>query len=465
MPEPGIFHYHESSGKISGIDAYIWMDPEGLFSKFRFGGGTEDAGPSPQGFDWRLLNQARKWEKRKKKKAYVRAHLLNGKMHGSGNDPKNLTPFTSDANTYMSRAFEEIVKKSAALTTPGGGIIWQTRLYGNVRRPKEHEEHFKKLKRSKHSKKGGPTELGIDLYREERKMFDNIDFYAYEAQVQKNGTIKKGALIHSATIYNRFNDDREGTLGPTYYEKIFEDGYQRLMTLGDINRNNNFQGDERVQNEKQALRYVSDAITDEHERADEVYEKPNPGIDLASIKVSRHGKADIADLLTRKLKEYMKLFFEYRKRQQAYNKLRETIRKHNYKVNGFNRRREKNLGVWAKLDKTGTDLSLRLIGMKRGDIQKLYVRVMAAYQIIDTLDTHYESWLNMDDDSFDYAAVCGTGFNNVGDLRPGKLSTPIRVNELDLSDNDSSSSDEDSDSSSSSDSGRKPPPFKRQRTV
>ena len=261
MPEPGIYQYYNSDGKASGVDAYIWMDPEGIFSAYKFGGGTEDAGPAPLGFTWTLLNRATL--KGTKAGLYVRGHLLNGKLHGSGNDPANLTPLTQETNKAMSRDFEEKIKKEPALTTPGRGIFWRSRLEGQLTRSKTYREWMADLKAKAEPK--DKEALAIALGNEEAKLFGRIHLFAYEATVKDNGKAEMGKLIYSASFANTFTVDGN-VLDDTGYLSFFPTRFDRFMGLRDWN----------VNTELEAVRFLEGQIAQQDKNAAETYIKPSP---------------------------------------------------------------------------------------------------------------------------------------------------------------------------------------------
>jgi hypothetical protein len=329
MPEPGIFNYVTIDGKAAGVDAYIWMDPEGIFSTYKFGGGTEDAGPAPQGFDWRLLNQAKRLGKTR---LYARAHLLNGKLHGSGNDPQNLSPFTQDANKKMSKEFEEKVKQLPALTTPGKGIFWISRLTGTVKRsdPFNLKLALKQaaLPLTTNRLRKDSLEIQIALAEEEARMFGGIHFFAYEANVQKDGSLKKGTLLLSAYFENCFSDD-SGTLGDTSYNSLFPEGGKgaALLQLG-------------FRSEREALENLSTAISEEHENANETYKKSAPVMtkDSPAFKLET-ATNDIQAALDEQLPLYYqeyKKYLAYRKQVTDWN---QEINTHNKNVAAFSLRK------------------------------------------------------------------------------------------------------------------------------
>lgn len=342
MPEPGVYAYTTVDGKAAGVDAYIWMDPEGIFSTFKFGGGTEDAGPAPQGFDWRLLNQAARGNH---SKLYARAHLLNGKMHGSGNDPQNLSPFTQDANKQMSRDFEERVKRMPQLITPGKGIFWVSRLSGKVKRSGEFNTGLAKkrleLPLETNSFKKEKLELEIALAEEEAKMFGGIHFFAYEADVQKDGTVKRGTLLLSAYFENCFSG-QSGELGDTHYSRLFENPYHKMITLGGIEQSQAKQGRTvKLNTEREALTYLSDAISQEHANAAETYAKPgppmakdNPAFNLGTA----HN--DIQARLNDQLPRYYDDYLQYQAHDKQVTKWNEEIAAHNKEIAGYHRKKK-----------------------------------------------------------------------------------------------------------------------------
>lgn len=325
MPEPGIFNYISDGAKAAGVDAYIWMDPEGIFSTFKFGGGTEDAGPAPQGFDWRLLNQA---AGPGKGKPYGRAHLLNGKLHGSGNDPQNLSPFASLANLRMSGGFEGKVKQLPELTTPGKGIFWMSRLTGKVKRPDDFNSGLLAKKTMLGSVKGREKEkleLEIALAEEEAKMFDGIHLFAYEATVQTDGKLKRGKLLLSGYFENRFGEG-DSVLGATRYRSLFKDNFTRMMTLGRLKEK--FKVD--IDNERDALSFLSDAISKEHANAAESYVKQPPVMTEDSPKFElEHAFKDIQATLNEQLPLYYAAY-------QAHLNNLATITKWNELITAFN---------------------------------------------------------------------------------------------------------------------------------
>jgi hypothetical protein len=78
---------------------------EGLKNGATSGGSAPSAEPD----DWCALNQRRK-DTASKGSFYVRGHLLNGKLGGTGADFKNLTPLTRSANALHETRFESFVK-------------------------------------------------------------------------------------------------------------------------------------------------------------------------------------------------------------------------------------------------------------------------------------------------------------------------------------------------------------------
>jgi hypothetical protein len=357
MPEPGIYNYVSDDGRAAGVDAYIWMDPEGIFSTFKFGGGsTEDAGPAPQGFDWRLLNQA---SRSKQSRLYARGHLLNGKLHGSGNDPQNLTPLTQDTNLLMSREFEEKVKRLPELTTPGKGIFWISRLSGKIKRSDGFNRALaaKKVAPGTTIRDKEKHELQIALAEEEAKMFHGIHLFAYEAEVQKDGKLKRGRLLLSGYFENRFNGDGD-TLGDTYYHSPFPNPLERMLALGRLN--DKFKVN--LKTEREALRFVGEAAEEEHENAAETYAKQPPQMTDDSPPFSMDSAPnDIQAALDSQLPLYYALYKIHEANVAnviAWNKL---IEAYNGKVSALSGLSDpKWLKKYAKVETLRTDLEKRV---------------------------------------------------------------------------------------------------------
>ena len=67
---------------------------------------------------WNEVRKVRSW-RTGRVPAYVRGHLLNARIGGSGSDPRNLTPITSGANRRMYLRMERIVVRGTLGTRPG----------------------------------------------------------------------------------------------------------------------------------------------------------------------------------------------------------------------------------------------------------------------------------------------------------------------------------------------------------
>jgi len=427
MPEPGVYAYTTVDGKAAGVDAYIWMDPEGIFSTFRFGGGTEDAGPAPQGFDWRLLNQA---SRSGHNKLYARAHLLNGKMHGSGNDPQNLSPFTQDANKQMSRDFEEKVKRMPQLIAPGRGIFWVSRLTGKVKRSGEFNTRLAEkrvaLPLETNSFKKEKLELEIALAEEEAKMFGGIHFFAYEAEVQEDGTVKRGSLLLSAYFENCFSG-QSGELGTTHYSRLFESRLHKMESLAGLEASLEKQGKKvRLNTEREALTYLSDAIAEEHANAAETYVKAAPPMakDSPAFNFGTAHK-DIQALMDDQLPRYYDEYVKYMDSAKQITKWNAKIEAHNKQITSYHRR--KKIDDWRaeynKLKKDQEDLVKETA--KSGELQAFASQLKEWHAQLYMMVLHH---VQLTGGAPSYAAITKTAVAKLDNLRPVLLTlTEIRV--------------------------------------
>ncbi|HEY1167261.1 MAG TPA: DNA/RNA non-specific endonuclease, partial [Chitinophaga sp.] len=407
MPEPGVFNYITIDGRAAGVDAYIWMDPEGIFSTYKFGGGTEDAGPAPEGFDWRLLNQARRHGKTK---LYARAHLLNGKLHGSGNDPKNLSPFTQDANKKMSKEFEEKVKQLPALTTPGKGIFWVSRLTGTVKRSglfnTKLAEKQAALPLTTDRWKKDSLEMQIALAEEEARMFGGIHFFAYEADVQKDGSLKKGKLLLSAYFENCFSGE-SGTLGDTSYNSLFakrEKG-AALLQLG-------------FSSEREALKNLSAAIGEEHKNANETYIKSAPAMakDSPAFKFETAAN-DIQATLNEQLPLYYAAYQTHLKNLADVTNWNKQIATFNRKVAGLANLPAKTWQVaYDEVIDSGKELKKTVSGY--GKCLAHYLQLVEWYKSLKLMAVQHHLLTGK---VADYSAIKKTKLTTLKDLKPAKL--------------------------------------------
>lgn len=201
MPRPGITSYKPGSdGLAGGVEAYIWMDPMGVFN--RFGGSDTSDAVDPKGTQWSYFRAAYNANSGKGL-IYKKGHLLNAELHGPGADSRNLLPLTAWANHDMSQNFENEVKKSEALVNPKKGVFWETAASGKVKRPLTWTQTAAS---EKYSKK---------LYQEEAKLPAYVDCKAWEG-IRYKGGVKKGRLLFSHKVSNKHNNDADGMLGVTY---------------------------------------------------------------------------------------------------------------------------------------------------------------------------------------------------------------------------------------------------------
>jgi hypothetical protein len=221
-PPPGILQTYDKNGLAGGVDAFIWMDPKGT-ARFRYGGSPPSI--SPKGVTWRLLEAARPGDETlaDRKKMYVRAHLLNGLLHGPGNDAENLVPFVDAANSRMEKGFESVVKAHPALTRQFAeddtykiddkgvffhtwwGVWWKTRAVGTVQRPADYGPLAIAA--------FAPGDPSVLLAREEAKLPGAIEMLAYSACVTRAGrgaqwTLAVGGQIAADQVWNSLDGGR-----------------------------------------------------------------------------------------------------------------------------------------------------------------------------------------------------------------------------------------------------------------
>lgn len=201
LPEPGVLrHYGPVNGYAGGLYAYVRMDPMGIMN--RFGGSETQTNVDPLGTNWAYFADS-KLLGSGKGRLYVKGHLLNAQLHGSGVTSANLIPLTSSANTTMSSQFEEKVKESEALVDPRRGIFWQTIASPTtVNRPGDWGL-------------GDAQGYGSgELWTQESNMASVLHCRAWEAVIV-SGIPKQGRLILSVDINNVHTGDAAGTLGKT----------------------------------------------------------------------------------------------------------------------------------------------------------------------------------------------------------------------------------------------------------
>lgn len=380
MPEPGIYAYYNDAGRASGVDAYIWMDPEGIYSAYHLGGGTEDAGPSPAGFRFSLLKRAT-ITGREKASLYKRGHLLNGRIHGSGNDPQNLTPLTQQANSAMDRYFEEMVKKEPDLVTVGKGIFWKSRMEGNLTRPDYYNKHILKLQHK--SKRSEIEEAAIELSKEEARMFARIHLFAYEAIV-KDGKANPGRLLHSGSFANTFT--AEGTeLGATGYQTLLtKDRWDRMQSLANLREISGMD----LKTELDAVTYVDRAIDEQDKMAGENFRKPSPEAVPQTGFTLQKGALGIQAQLSGRLKKYRDPFKGYVAQQAKQAVLYGDLVGHSHAVRGFNMRKKFNEDRYDTLTEEAEALQKRVTSFD--GLADIYREIIAQYRILQTLALHYQ---------------------------------------------------------------------------
>ena len=198
-PEPGITAFKPAinGGVAGGVEAFIWMDPMGIYNQF--GGSDTNSTVNPLGVNWRYFQNALKVIRdsseyaQYQKTAYIRGHLLNAQLHGPGTDSRNLVPLTSTANHDMSFNFEEPVKRLPALTDPSGGVIWDVTSNGQVTRGAYQQVDAR----------GNNSE---NLWLQENRIPKELICKAYEASIV-NDVPQKGRLLLSYTVANVHGTD------------------------------------------------------------------------------------------------------------------------------------------------------------------------------------------------------------------------------------------------------------------
>lgn len=316
MPEPGIYDYQiDSHGRTTGIDAYIWLDPEGIFSAYKLGGGTQDDGPAPAGFKWRMLQSGHRGDQNSG--LFVRGHLLNGELHGSGTDPHNLTPLTHHTNTAMSKVFEEKIKQLKALTEPGKGIFWKTRLSGAHTRPRKHQERMARLRAIPEGDRTNNDRHSLALEEQEALLFKTIHLFAYEGTVGPDGKATIGKLLTSASFTNTFEEGQDQLGSTRPYDNFSIEGH---LHLGPAYK---------------ALLHADEQVDIQHREAGESYKKPSPEKSKSTFSLEQ-GAKDIQGLLTKKLPGFYKKHDEYAKTVEDYAAFRKEVNKHRSEVRKFN---------------------------------------------------------------------------------------------------------------------------------
>ena len=207
MPEPGITSFLPAvNGLAGGVEAYLWMDPMGIFNKF---GGTDTVDTvDPLGTNWAYFRKAYEPAHagngfNHRNGIYKKGHLLNALLHGPGTDSRNLVPLTGSANADMSTNFEELVKKEPALVNPRKGVFWRVASQGQVTRP-GNWQHVDAL----------AANSGL-LWQQESSMPASLLCEAWEGTIYK-GIPKKGRLLHRYTVQNKLSPaDGNGILNRT----------------------------------------------------------------------------------------------------------------------------------------------------------------------------------------------------------------------------------------------------------
>ena len=207
MPKPGISNFLPPRyGLAGGVEAYVWMDPMGIFNKF---GGTDTVDTvDPLGTNWAYFRKAFAPAHAgnaytQMNRIYKKGHLLNALLHGPGTDSRNLVPLTGSANADMSTNFEDPVKRLPALVNPRKGVIWRVETRGRVTRPGNWQ-----LGHAQATNSG-------NLWQQEQNLPASLLCQAWEANLYK-GIPRKGHLLVQHTVQNKLQaGDTDGELTRT----------------------------------------------------------------------------------------------------------------------------------------------------------------------------------------------------------------------------------------------------------